>query len=537
VTGASAARPLGLVALLAVLAHVTALFAGFVWLDHAHIEHGLALAPPGGWGALFTRGFAGTGFYRPVMAVSLSLDAALGGAPWLYHAVSLLWHAAAAVLVVLAARALGLAQRAPLLAGALFAVHPATSLVAGAIAFRSEAMIAVALLGLVVAHRRRLWGAAGLAVLGGALTKETALVLAPLFIVALEGDARLGARARQTPAPASPWPWRLFAAEAAALALALGLRLAFAPAWRAGAIPLSADEAIGTRLAALGKSALLLVAPVDRRVCDAFSVTGLGSAGAAAGALVLIAAAVLAWKRRGPALLFALALLPSLNLVPIMRWWSPHYLYVPLAFAVMLAAELVATCGRRAQVAALAVAAGLAAVTLYDDLRFRDDEALWRKEVAADDGCREGHFHLGEVELRSKRLGQAADHFERALAGRDDVLAYVDRGAALQNLGVTRLEQGRLDEARASFRAALDLAGDDDSQRQLRHNLATTELRAGNPAEAARLLEPEVERPDALPASLFVRARALHQLGREHEAGALVRRLRSAAPAVRRAGR
>ena len=32
----------------------------------------------------------------------------------------------------------------------------------------------------------------------------------------------------------------------------------------------------------------------------------------------------------------ALALLPSLQLVPIMRWWSPHYFYLPLAFVAML---------------------------------------------------------------------------------------------------------------------------------------------------------------------------------------------------------
>ena len=33
--------------------------------------------------------------------------------------------------------------------------------------------------------------------------------------------------------------------------------------------------------------------------------------------------------------LFALALLPSLDLVPVMRFWSPHYLYVPLTFGAM----------------------------------------------------------------------------------------------------------------------------------------------------------------------------------------------------------
>ena len=53
------------------------------------------------------------------MAASLSLDAALGGGAWLFHATSLLWHAAAAVLVVVAAEALGLTRRAGVVAGML----------------------------------------------------------------------------------------------------------------------------------------------------------------------------------------------------------------------------------------------------------------------------------------------------------------------------------------------------------------------------------------------------------------------------------
>ena len=182
----SGRRIYGLIALIAVVSHASALGAGFVWLDHAHLEEGLALARPGEWGDLFLRGFAGTGFYRPMMAASLSLDAAFGGSALLFHATTLAWHAAAAVLTVIAGEALGLSRRAAGLAGALFAVHPVTALVASAIAFRSEAMIAVALLSLVVFHQRGRVGGAALALFLGALTKETVLVLAPLFVLAIE---------------------------------------------------------------------------------------------------------------------------------------------------------------------------------------------------------------------------------------------------------------------------------------------------------------------------------------------------------------
>ncbi len=540
-----------IVGLVAVAAHASALIGGFVWLDHAHLQDGLALAPPSEWLGLFTRGFAGTGFYRPLMALSLSIDQALGGTSVWYHLVSLLWHAGASVMTGLAAQALGQARRPALLAGALFAIHPAGSLVAGAIAFRSEAMIAVALLGLVVAHRRGSPGLAALAIVGGALTKETAFVLAPLFIAALELDARrTGPGASSVAAPATRG--RLLAAEVAALALALGLRLAFAPAWRATLPALSPGDAIGTRLASLAKSAALLLVPVDRTICDASPVTGVGGA-SAAGALVALALVVLAWRRRGPALLLALALLPALNLVPIMRWWSPHYLYVPLAFATMLAAEGLTLLLARARprtrqlvIAAVGIAmfAGFG-LSLHDSARFCDDVSLWRPEVVANDTCREGHFHLGQVALEAGRNAEAAAHLQRALAEPAGVLAYVDRGATLQNLGVAQLQLGQLDDARTNFRAALtaipDTSAEASRRRRLVHNLATLELRTGDAGAAAALLEVEAARGDAQPESLFVRARALHQLGREDEAGALLRRLStrlpsSSSPALERAG-
>jgi tetratricopeptide (TPR) repeat protein len=514
-----------LVALVAMAAHATALGGGFVWLDHAHLEEGLALAPPGDLLSLFTRGFAGTGFYRPLVSISLSAVATLSGAAWLYHALAWAWHAAAAALTVVAAQAMGLSRRAAVIAGVIVAVHPITSLVASAIAFQSESMMAVALLALVILHlRARPWGAA-LALAGGALTKETALVLGPLFIVALElfpppgrppdvGDRQSSDRRR-----------RLLAAEAAALAVALVLRLLFAPPWRASAPSLSLSEGAGTRLAALGKSTGALLWPLDRTICDAFAVSSLASGRSLLGALVLLALVALAWKRRGPALLLALSVLPALQLVPVMRWWSPHYLYIPLIFAAMLAASAIPQ-GRAPVIAATVLAAAAAVVVARDDLRFRSDQSLWSREVSAQPACREGHFYLAEAAREAQLPDRAAQHYQQAIAEDAGIISYVDRGAALQNLGVVQLEQRRFAEAATAFRAALQLAGNDRERRQLTHNLAAAELSVGHAAEAERLLAPETQRPDALRASLLLRARALEGLGRRQEAVELVQRLR-----------
>jgi protein O-mannosyl-transferase len=504
------------VAALAVASHAAALRGGFVWLDHAHLEGGLALAEPARLGELFTRGFAGTGFYRPLTAVSLSLDAALSGAPALFRAVTLAWHALAAVAVCVAGGALGLSARAALIAAVGFAVHPLTTLVASATAFRSESMSLVFLLGLLVAHqaRRPFW--AGAALLAGALTKETAWVLGPLFVAALELDRQRGAAKRR-----APLDLRLLAAEAAGFAIATLLRWLYAPPFRASHPALGVSEAVGTRLAALGKSALAVLLPIDSSLCDAFPITGLASPLALAGGLVLGGVGYLAVRRLGLPLLLALSLLPALQLIPVMRWWSPHYLYVPLAFLALLfgrAVEAATHAGRVPLVALVAALVACFALSFAASGRYASDERLFRTELEREPACREARFYLAEVARAAGRYGEAGAHYALASSGVPGYIAYVDEGAALQNLGAVRLAEGRLDAARAAFVQALARPLDPFESRQLVHNVAVIALAQGDAAEAARLLEPETRRPDALPESRLVHARALQALAQGGEA-------------------
>jgi len=458
------------IALAALLSHVACLSAGFIWLDHAHLEEGLALAQTRGYGALFTHGFAGTGYYRPLMSVSLSFDAALGGAALVYHATTLLWHAAAAVMVAVAGQALGLSRRVAVGAGLLFAVHPVTAVVANAIAFRSEAMITVLLLGLVTSHLKGKTWLSGCLLCAAALSKETALLLGPLFLLSLElfvANEAIQPRRQRL---------RVWGAEGLGLALALGLRLAFAPAWRAGFPVLTFEQAVGTRLASVTKSVLALLMPIDVGVCDTFPITSAVAPTALVGLALLGGLGYWAWRRRGPALLLALALLPSLQLVPVMRWWSPHYLYLPLAFAAMLAVEAVERYREPALRWLAPLALALGGLALLDARRYESDERFWTKEVRLEPACREAHFYLGEVALADKRYDDAATHYGRALASTPDVLSYVDLPAALQNLGVTRLEQGRFQAAAQAFRGALTGKLESEARRRLSHNLAVAEL-------------------------------------------------------------
>ncbi len=515
------ALPYAVVAFAALLVHVPALTAGFVWLDHAHIEQGLALLPFEESLAHFSQGFAGTGFYRPLLSLSLSLDAALGGAPWLYHSTTLAWHALASTLLVTLARTLGIERAASTLAGLFFALHPANTLVASAIAFRSEAMSAVFLLGLLVCHLRQRPLLAALCLLGGALTKETALVLGPLLVLVFELFNGRGPLPAETRRPRTT----LFAGEAAALAAALFLRAAFAPEWRAVRPDVQLTEAIGTRLATVTKASVWLLALGDRSVSDAFPVTSLWSGQALLGALLCAGLAYLAWERRGTMLWFVLALVPSLQIVPVMRWWSPHYLYVPLAFGVLVGAELIAPLGQRALAWASPLLVACGAIAFFDTSYFRSDEALWSREVALHPECREAQFFMGEVERGRHAWREAADHYQKAIDGSPRHLAYVDLKAAYGNLGISHLELRNPGAALEAFRHSLNLASEEAERRRMSHNLAMAALLTGDAETAVQSLEPEARRDDALPASLLVQARALQVLGRMEEAQRLEERV------------
>ena len=514
-------------ALAALVVHARALGGGYVWLDHTHLEEGAALAGSEGVWSLFRTGFAGTGYYRPLTALSLSLDAALWNTPFGFRLVTLVWHALAACMTGLAARRLGLSARAGLLAGLVVAVHPAGTLVADAVAFRSESMIAVALLGLVMAHLGRSPLLAALALAAGALTKETALVLGPLFVVALETNLVLAEGWRSEPSRARA---RLYAAELVALALAVGLRLRYAPDWRATFPSLTLGEALGTRLAALARGTALLLAPVDGTICDASPVVSLGNGAALVGLVALVLVGYLALRERNIGPLFALSLLPSLGLVPVMRFWSPHYLYLPLTFGAMLVAD--ALDRRERLLAPVAATAGLvwSSLSFVQSARYLNDEALFRPEVERRPACREAQFFLGEVARLAKDWDVAARRYEAALRESARVLAYVDRGATLQNLGAVRYAQGRFADAAGAWTRALELSRDPEQRRRLRSNLGAAALSAGNPHDTVRWLADDVSGSSPLPESLALMTAALRQLGQEPEALAVARRQRDTKP-------
>lgn len=497
------------VLLCAVVAHLPVLTGGFTWLDHGDLEAGAAIAKPSGWGSLFTHGYARTGFYRPITALTLSLDA-LVGKPWMFHLTSVLLHALASALALLAAEALGLSRRAALLAAILFAVHPvSSSLVTNQIVYRNDSLAAAALFALIAAGSAKRPVLCAIAVVIGALSKETVFVLAPVFVVLLglsRGERR----------PAA-WMWGAFAGWCVAVVL----RFSFAPKWNAKLPPLGVGEAVGTRLASLAKSAWVLVS-MDTRICDAFPVTGVLAPFAIAGAVIALSFLALTAWRRGPLMFALFALLPSLAIVAVPRFWSPHYLYLPFAFLAMALFRELDWYGTRVVYAAAPVLIGLAVLSVKDAVRYRSDESLFSYEVEGRPECREAQLYLGDVKRQQSDLGAAAVHYELAAKPTRGILSYSDEAAALQNLGLVRLSQQRFADAENAFNQALAKQGDDRARRELRHNLAVAAMGQGKLEQAISLLRGEASRPDAFPESVKLLARVLVMDHREEEANAVL---------------
>jgi Flp pilus assembly protein TadD len=105
------------------------------------------------------------------------------------------------------------------------------------------------------------------------------------------------------------------------------------------------------------------------------------------------------------------------------------------------------------------------------------------------------------------------------------VLAYVDRSAATQNLGVVRRNEGDLDGARLAFEDGLAHAPTEGARRAFAHDLAAVCLEAGDPKRAFELLAPEIEREDVASETLYVASVAARAMGMDATARGILDRL------------
>jgi len=165
----------------------------FTYDDHYIIEANeliRSISPMEIFGNPFWRGFATEGsgtYYRPLVILSYSLDFACSGLePVGYHLSNVMFHALTAFLVFLLARRLIRSDRAALLAGLLFAIHPVHTEAVSSAAGRSDVLATLFILATLLFYlsRRRFLRSLTFVPLFLALcSKEIALVTPALLLV------------------------------------------------------------------------------------------------------------------------------------------------------------------------------------------------------------------------------------------------------------------------------------------------------------------------------------------------------------------
>lgn len=461
------------VALWAFALYAQTLGMGFVSDDVNTILSNAALHSLGNLPELFTRGMWPVGSaaeytYRPVFMATMAIDYALWGeSPRGYHLVSVLLHAANAVLVLLIARRLSGSLLAAGAAALLFAVHPVHVETVAWISARCGLMSVLFSLGafsLYLCYRdgRRsshLAWSLGLYLLA-VFSKEDVIVF-PAVILFAEGCI---------------FAWegrRSLAVVAAYLAVAgfyFGVRTVVLKVVPGGGVPLS--ERLLTAPGILAEYLRLLAFPSGQKVFyDIPMRQGFWEAAVIGPLLVLVAVVaggLLTWscERR---VFFCLAWifigLALFSGVPFMPQPSPmatRYLYFSAVGYCLLLGLLVAKiqgqleAARSLQRYAVIGCAGVlllvfAVMSWQQSQVWRDDIVFRNAYVADAPRVPQGHNGQGANYFRAGDFGQAAAAFSRAI---ELAPGYYD---AHFNLGMTYLALEQTEAAARQFRRVLEL--------------------------------------------------------------------------------
>ena len=541
------------------LTHASYINNDFTWLDHIDIEQGKAIISPSQWYMAFAARYGETGFYRPLVTLTHSFDAAFYGQwPPGFHLTNVLLH-----LVVVASAVLFLGcffpmkRREALLTGLIFGVHPLSWLPVGAISYRPELLVTLFTFLAVYFHARarnsssrKLISLAVLSVLLGLFSKETALVWIPSFILLWEIVAsrplssRMPTQRRGHPlagkesAKATRSPGRvplkgaslLFLGELCALGIYLFLRVQAVPEiWRVSGATLTLSQAVGTRLHVLGERLLELVSPLKPALSDATPIVSLAAFPAILTALVvlvgvgIVVRSGLRSERSFTVLFLAIALAPAANIIPLSRFSSPHYGYLAVLATAMLVLSVqrslhhnIPSASRYLNLAVIAWLVVMSTVTFANGFQFRNDLALFEPEVKREPFFLEGHFYLGNYFMQQGEDDRAAIEFEVALQNSPHMIAYVDRTAALINLAGVRFRQTRFEDAEE----LLQLAAEDAPAYQMStiaYNRALVAAQYEDHAAVVALLMKRTYQWDR-PEPLLLLAEALRKLGRTEEA-------------------
>ena len=456
-------------------------------------------------------------YYRPIVTLSLMLDAQIGGvSPGIYHAGNIAAHAAASCLVLALLVTLGYPFVASFLLASLFAAHPALVSAVAWVPGRVESLVALfTILSVLFALRyvrRGGWFPYAFHLIAFALalfTKEVAVFL-PIPLAAhllfVRGE------------PLTSRPWRsLVVGWGAVLALWFGLRQAAltAPALPAGLL----GEAMGNLTVLvhyLGKTLVPFNLSVAPTAGGSALYTGL------AALAILITALVRSRTRRVGAVVFGTIWYLAFALPPLLVArivGLEQRLYLPMAglFVLALEAGLAHSLPRRRLALSVIVAVALlfSALTIDRVRIYGSRQAFWESAVASSPNSSYARASLGAVYLSRDRLDEAREQYSRALE-----LNPVEPKAN-NNLGVIAGRRGQPSEAQEFFRREIAV---NPRYADAYFNLAMIRMQAGDTTSAAALWRRTLEIQAGHRHALSLLAQHYARLGQTERAAQYQRR-------------
>jgi hypothetical protein len=464
--------------------HVTYVNNGFVWLDHGDIEQGRALIPLSQWRLAFTNSYQGTGFYRPLVTLFHSIDASLWGisAPG-FHCTNIALHCVAALaapFLVSAFFPLSLCERC--LVTVIFGLHPVAILSVGCISYRSEPLLALftflAVSWYAKVRKRGTFTRTVILFLTTAcacFSKETAFFYLPSFFILWEISRLPGNKPHPCTKPTGSAGFipAVFAAIAAT-GTVLCLRCIFVPVkWCITPAHIPFPENISTRIVLLGKHILNLASPFMPRICDATGQYGILHP-ATLLVLCFIVAIVFTAVKKGTGSpltltfsMIAICLLPSLDLLPLPRFYSPHYVYIavaPLGAFVVLLGRKMSGYGRKFYAVFRGIVfvwiAVMGFTTVSSGSSFRSDQTLFAPEVSKDARFSEGWFYLGNFYRLSGDLDAADSAYDRGLAVYPGIIRFYDPVEFLINKSAVAVQRKNFDAADSLMKIAQTLSSE-----------------------------------------------------------------------------
>jgi tetratricopeptide (TPR) repeat protein len=549
------AAALGLAAL-AILPFLNGLPYDFTYDDKLIISGNDRIESPSKVGEIFTTQYFGGSLssaqnYRPVLLLTYAVERWVhGNRAWLFRAVNVLLHGAAAVFLAAWLVELGFAARASLAAGALFGVfvihvEAVTSLVGRAELLAALLVLSVARLWLRATASERFRAgpyAAALALfLLSVFVKENAIV-APGVVLLGElfrgGRGRLPREAFRALPRAARWALLGFLGPVAILfAVRVVVIHGFLVSREAGIFELENPLVVMTpalrvvnALALAGRYAVKTFFPIG--LAADHSAYALRLAGGfrewrawtgPAGAAGLIVLAIACWKRRPLAALgiamFAGSLFPVSN-VPFVigTIWAERLAYLPSAGLAALAVGLFGEPSREVprpsrfpwREAFLVTAVfAYGAATAVRNLAWKDDRTLYADMVAKNPGSAKAHYNVAWDAQREGDRATTIRHLARAV---EIFPRYYDAWALL---GKQRWDENKWDEAIGCYRRSVQIFSTYENGHW---GLAKVLEAAGRTAEAGKEFDEGARLvPDSYPIA-YHRAAFLEAQGRLDEA-------------------